>query len=170
MRYPPICYKMCYNVLCYDTLLGYGIKRKDLGDLIFFERDVALAYFALIFFDFFLSKNVPLKKIMEYSLPEAQGKADANRILSASLTDKILQDKGIDATLELAKSPNSKVVIVGSGMCVEWIINVKNFVLLYGFPSKLFLQNSLYLNSPLYELICEFFGDHQEVSYANNLT
>ncbi|MBK5214120.1 MAG: prohibitin family protein [Flavobacteriaceae bacterium] len=46
---------------------------------------------------------------------EAQGKADANKILSASLTDKILQDKGIDATLELAKSPNAKVVIVGSG-------------------------------------------------------
>jgi regulator of protease activity HflC (stomatin/prohibitin superfamily) len=45
---------------------------------------------------------------------EAQGKADANRILSASLTDKILQDKGIEATLELAKSPNTKVVIVGS--------------------------------------------------------
>jgi len=46
---------------------------------------------------------------------EAQGKADANKILSASLTDKILQDKGIDATLELAKSPNSKVVVVGAG-------------------------------------------------------
>ncbi|WP_347374750.1 prohibitin family protein [Aequorivita sp. Q41] len=46
---------------------------------------------------------------------EAQGKADANKILSASLTDKILQDKGIDATLELAKSPNAKVVVVGSG-------------------------------------------------------
>lgn len=46
---------------------------------------------------------------------EAQGKADANRILSASLTDKILQDKGIDATIELAKSPNAKVVVVGSG-------------------------------------------------------
>ena len=45
---------------------------------------------------------------------EAQGKADANKILSASLTDKILQDKGIDATLKLAESPNSKVVIVGS--------------------------------------------------------
>ena len=45
---------------------------------------------------------------------EAKGKADANRILSASLTDKILQDKGIEATLELSKSPNSKVVIVGS--------------------------------------------------------
>src|SRR6056297_1726568 len=46
---------------------------------------------------------------------EAQGKADANRILSASLKDKILQDKGIDATLELSKSPNAKVVVVGSG-------------------------------------------------------
>lgn len=46
---------------------------------------------------------------------EAQGKADANKILSASLTDKILQDKGIDATLELSKSPNAKVVVVGSG-------------------------------------------------------
>lgn len=46
---------------------------------------------------------------------EAQGKADANRILSASLTDKILQDKGIEATLKLSQSPNSKVVIIGGG-------------------------------------------------------
>lgn len=44
---------------------------------------------------------------------EAQGKADANRILSASLTDKILRDKGIEATLMLSQSSNSKVVIVG---------------------------------------------------------
>ncbi len=46
---------------------------------------------------------------------EAKGKADANRILSASLTDKILQDKGIEATLKLAQSPNAKTVVVGSG-------------------------------------------------------
>ncbi|WP_276392015.1 prohibitin family protein [Eudoraea chungangensis] len=46
---------------------------------------------------------------------EAQGKADANRILSASLTDKILKDKGIDATLKMAESPNAKVVVIGSG-------------------------------------------------------
>jgi regulator of protease activity HflC (stomatin/prohibitin superfamily) len=45
---------------------------------------------------------------------EAEGKADANRILSASLTDKILREKGIEATLELAKSNNSKVVVVGN--------------------------------------------------------
>ena len=46
---------------------------------------------------------------------EAEGKARANTILSASLTDKILQEKGIQATLELAKSTNAKVVVVGSG-------------------------------------------------------
>jgi len=46
---------------------------------------------------------------------EAQGKADANTILSASLTDKILKDKGIEATLKLSQSPNSKVVVIGSG-------------------------------------------------------
>jgi len=46
---------------------------------------------------------------------EAQGKADANRILSASLNEKILQDKGIEATVRLAESPNAKVVIIGSG-------------------------------------------------------
>ncbi|MEY8849040.1 prohibitin family protein [Psychroserpens sp. XS_ASV72] len=46
---------------------------------------------------------------------EAQGKADANRILSASLTDKILQDKGIEATIKLSESNNSKVVVIGSG-------------------------------------------------------
>ncbi|WP_228851617.1 prohibitin family protein [Aegicerativicinus sediminis] len=46
---------------------------------------------------------------------EAQGKADANTILSASLNDKILQDKGIEATIKLAESQNSKVIVIGSG-------------------------------------------------------
>lgn len=44
---------------------------------------------------------------------EAEGKAVANRLLSQSLTDKVLQDKGIDATLKLAESPNSKVIVIG---------------------------------------------------------
>ncbi len=46
---------------------------------------------------------------------DANGKARANRILSASLTDKILREKGINATLKLAESSNTKVVVVGSG-------------------------------------------------------
>jgi regulator of protease activity HflC (stomatin/prohibitin superfamily) len=58
---------------------------------------------------------VTAQKEAERQIIEAQGKADANRILSASLTDKILQDKGIEATNKLAESPNSKVVIIGSG-------------------------------------------------------
>lgn len=45
---------------------------------------------------------------------EAQGKADANEILNKSLTDKILKEKGIQATLELAKAPGSKIVIIGN--------------------------------------------------------
>ncbi len=55
------------------------------------------------------------RKEAERLVIEAEAKAKANKILSSSLTDKILADKGIDATLELAKSPNSKVVVVGSG-------------------------------------------------------
>lgn len=55
------------------------------------------------------------RKEAERKIIEAQAKADANKILSASLSDKILRDKGIEATLELAQSPNSKVVIVGGG-------------------------------------------------------
>jgi len=58
---------------------------------------------------------ITAQKEAQKQIIEAQGKADANRILSASLTDKILQDKGIEATLRLAESPNSKVVIIGSG-------------------------------------------------------
>ncbi|PIE99623.1 MAG: peptidase [Polaribacter sp.] len=46
---------------------------------------------------------------------DAEGKATANKILSASLTDKILQEKGIEATLKLSQSPNSKVIVIGSG-------------------------------------------------------
>lgn len=51
----------------------------------------------------------------ERKIIEAQAKADANRILNASLSDNLLRDKGIEATLELSQSPNAKVVIVGSG-------------------------------------------------------
>ncbi|GLB51376.1 membrane protein [Neptunitalea chrysea] len=46
---------------------------------------------------------------------EAEGKARANEILNASLTDRILKEKGIQATLELSKSTNAKVIVIGSG-------------------------------------------------------
>lgn len=46
---------------------------------------------------------------------EAQGISDYQRIVNAGLTDKLLAFKGIEATLKLAESPNSKIVVVGSG-------------------------------------------------------
>lgn len=55
------------------------------------------------------------RKEAERQRIEAEGKAKANNIVSASLTDKILQEKGIEATLRLAGSENAKVVVVGSG-------------------------------------------------------
>ena len=45
----------------------------------------------------------------------AEGEARANNIVNSSLSDKLLKMRGIEATLELSKSPNSKVVVIGSG-------------------------------------------------------
>lgn len=46
---------------------------------------------------------------------DAEGKARANDILNKSLTKNILTEKGIQATIELSKSNNAKVIVIGSG-------------------------------------------------------
>jgi len=46
---------------------------------------------------------------------EAQGIADYQRIINTGLTDQQLQYEQIKAYLELAKSPNSKVIVMGKG-------------------------------------------------------
>ncbi|MBN2807557.1 MAG: prohibitin family protein [Prolixibacteraceae bacterium] len=46
---------------------------------------------------------------------EAEGEARANKIINSSLTPELLRMRGIEATLKLAESPNTKVVVVGSG-------------------------------------------------------
>ena len=45
----------------------------------------------------------------------AEGESRANLIINNSLTDKLLKMRGIEATLELSKSPNAKIIVVGSG-------------------------------------------------------
>jgi regulator of protease activity HflC (stomatin/prohibitin superfamily) len=45
---------------------------------------------------------------------EARGIADFQTIVTSGISDKLLEWKGIEATLELAKSPNAKVVVIGS--------------------------------------------------------
>ena len=54
------------------------------------------------------------RKEAEKIIIDAEGKATANRILNASLTSNILKEKGIEATLKLAESPNAKVIVIGS--------------------------------------------------------
>ena len=46
---------------------------------------------------------------------EAAGIRDFEEIISKGLSEKLLKWKGIEATKEIAKSNNSKVVIVGGG-------------------------------------------------------
>ena len=45
----------------------------------------------------------------------AEGEATANKIINNSLTPSLLKMRGIEATSKLAESPNSKVVVIGSG-------------------------------------------------------
>jgi regulator of protease activity HflC (stomatin/prohibitin superfamily) len=45
---------------------------------------------------------------------EAQGIADFQKIVTEGISDKLLQWKGIEATQDLAKSTNAKIVIIGN--------------------------------------------------------
>lgn len=45
----------------------------------------------------------------------AEGEARANQIVNSSLTDNLLRMRGIEATQQLAESPNTKVIVIGSG-------------------------------------------------------
>ena len=45
----------------------------------------------------------------------AEGESAANKIINNSLTDNLLKMRGIEATIELSKSKNSKVIVIGSG-------------------------------------------------------
>ncbi|MCC7298331.1 MAG: prohibitin family protein [Bacteroidia bacterium] len=55
------------------------------------------------------------KQEAERKRVEAQGIADYQRIINTGLTDQQLQYEAIKAQLEIAKSPNAKVIIMGKG-------------------------------------------------------
>jgi len=46
---------------------------------------------------------------------EAKGIAEFQKIVTRTITPQLLKWKGIEATQEIAKSPNSKVVVIGNG-------------------------------------------------------
>jgi len=65
------------------------------------------------------------KQEAERKRVEAQGIADYQRIINTGLTDQQLQYEQIKAYLELAKSPNSKVIVMGKGNAPV-ILDTKN--------------------------------------------
>ena len=69
------------------------------------KQQEALAY------DYVVQKELKEK---ERIIIKAEGIAEYNRIINASMTDKVLTYEGIQATIKLANSANSKTVIVGN--------------------------------------------------------
>lgn len=54
----------------------------------------------------------------------AEGEAQANKIINSSLTPELLKMRGIEATKQIANSPNSKVIVIGgSGDGMPLILN-----------------------------------------------
>ena len=91
-------------VLVRDVSLPLAIKEGIERKLI--QEQEALEY------EFRIEKA---KQEAEKQRIDAEGKAAANRILSASITNMILKEKGIEATKAISTSPNAKVIVIGSG-------------------------------------------------------
>ncbi len=70
------------------------------------KRQEALAY------QYILEKE---KSEAERKKIQAEGEAKANQIINSSLTTNLLKMRGIEATLDLANSKNSKIVVIGNG-------------------------------------------------------
>lgn len=62
--------------------------------------------------EFVLQKE---QKEAERKQIEAKGIAEFQRIVSEGISEQLLRWKGIEATLDIARSPNAKVVIIGGG-------------------------------------------------------
>lgn len=70
------------------------------------QEQEALAY------EFRLEKEA---KEAERKVIEAEGEAEANRIINESLTPQLLRMRGIEATVRLSTSNNAKTVVIGAG-------------------------------------------------------
>ena len=128
------------NAVYYDAVALYSTKRDEFQDRIFKSIEADFKTRGLLL-EQLLLRNITLPQAVRTSIEqkisaeqdaqkmqfvlqkerqeaerkrvEAQGIADYQRIISESLTDKQLQYESIKAQLEVAKSPNAKVVIIG---------------------------------------------------------
>ncbi|MHA8069997.1 prohibitin family protein [Aquirufa ecclesiirivi] len=130
------------NAVYYDAVGLFSKKRNEFQNRIFKDIDANFKNRGLIL-EQLLIRNITLPNSVKQSIEskinaeqdaqkmqfvlqkekqeaerkrvEAQGIADYQRILSTGLSDRQLQYESILAQKELAKSPNSKIIIMGNG-------------------------------------------------------
>jgi regulator of protease activity HflC (stomatin/prohibitin superfamily) len=130
------------NAVYYDAVALYSSKRDEFQARIFRSIDADFKQRGLIL-EQLLVRNITLPQSVKTTIEqkisaeqeaqkmqfvlqkerqeaerkrvEAQGIADYQRIISEGLTERQLQYESIKAQLELAKSPNSKIIIMGRG-------------------------------------------------------
>ena len=73
--------------------------------------EVGLNKFAYCLFDTLSFTYILLK---EFKF-EARGISEFQRIVNRTITPQLLKWKGVEATQEIAKSTNSKVIVIGNG-------------------------------------------------------
>lgn len=130
------------NAVYYDAVALYSTKRDEFQQRIFksIENDFKLRGLLL---ENLLVRNIALPQSVKVTIEqkinaeqdaqkmqfvlqkekqeaerkrvEAQGIADYQRIISESLTDRQLQYEQIKAQLEMAKSQNAKIIVMGKG-------------------------------------------------------
>ena len=97
------------TVVLYDTLL-YGIELPPM--VVAAINRKAEQYYISEEYKFRLERE---KKESERKRIEAEGIRDFQQTVSTGISDSYLRWRGIEATLQLAQSSNSKVVIIGGG-------------------------------------------------------
>lgn len=102
------------NILVRDVTLPATIK--DAIERKLKQQQEALEY------EYRLQKE---KKEAERKRIEAKGIKDFQDIVSTGISDKLLRWKGIEATLKLSESPNTKVIVVGGKDGLPIIMNAE---------------------------------------------
>lgn len=120
----------------------YSTRREEVEDKVFEITSKSLAE-KYIFLDAILIRDVTLpptlqtaienklrqeQEALEYEFKllkeqkeaerkriEAEGISDFQKIVTKTITPQLLKWKGVEATQELSKSPNSKVIVIGNG-------------------------------------------------------
>jgi prohibitin 2 len=93
----------------YDTLL-YGIELP--AALVAAINRKSEQYYIVLEYEFRVERE---KRESERKKIEAQGIRDFQQIVTQGITDSYLRWRGIEATLQLSQSANTKIVVIGSG-------------------------------------------------------